>query len=74
MLFSNGLMDPWSSGGVLRNLSSSAIAIIIPESAHHLDLRSSNPNDPYSVILTRKYHRFFIKKWIEEYYNKNENQ
>ncbi|OAD54503.1 Lysosomal Pro-X carboxypeptidase, partial [Eufriesea mexicana] len=68
IVFSNGLMDPWSSGGVLRNLSSSAIAIIIPESAHHLDLRSSNPNDPYSVIVTRKYHRFFIKKWIQEYH------
>lgn len=61
-------MDPWSSGGVLGNLSSSAIAIIIPESAHHLDLRNSDPNDPYSIILTRKYHRFFITKWISEYH------
>ncbi|XP_012347648.1 lysosomal Pro-X carboxypeptidase [Apis florea] len=68
IVFSNGLMDPWSSGGVLRNLSSSAIAIIIPESAHHLDLRSSNPNDPFSVVLARKYHRFFITKWINEYH------
>ncbi|XP_076749843.1 lysosomal Pro-X carboxypeptidase [Xylocopa sonorina] len=67
IIFSNGLMDPWSSGGVLRNLSSSAIAIVIPESAHHLDLRSSEANDPYSVILARKYYRKFIKEWIKEY-------
>ena len=66
-------MDPWSSGGVLRNLSSSAIAVVIPESAHHLDLRSSDDNDPYSVDLARKYHRFFIRKWIEEYRDKNKN-
>uniref|UniRef100_A0A348G600 Lysosomal Pro-X carboxypeptidase n=1 Tax=Odontomachus monticola TaxID=613454 RepID=A0A348G600_ODOMO len=65
--FSNGLLDPWTSGGVLRNLSSSAIAILIPNAAHHLDLRESNSNDPYSVILTRKIHRYSIKKWIEEY-------
>lgn len=73
IIFSNGLMDPWSSGGVLRNLSSSAVAVIIPESAHHLDLRSSDVNDPYSVVLARKYHRFFIRKWIEEYRDKNKS-
>ncbi|XP_076177108.1 lysosomal Pro-X carboxypeptidase [Ptiloglossa arizonensis] len=70
IVFSNGLLDPWSSGGVVRNLSSSAVAIIIPEGAHHLDLRSSDTNDPYSVVLTRKYHRYFIKQWIKEYRNK----
>nr|XP_033334208.1 lysosomal Pro-X carboxypeptidase [Megalopta genalis] len=67
IVFSNGLLDPWSSGGVLKNLSSSAIAILIPEGAHHLDLRGSNENDPYSVILARKYHRYFIRQWIKEY-------
>ncbi|KOC67366.1 Lysosomal Pro-X carboxypeptidase [Habropoda laboriosa] len=72
IVFSNGLVDPWSSGGVLQNLSSSAIAIIIPEGAHHLDLRSSEPNDPYSVILARKFHRYFIKQWIKEYREKEE--
>ncbi|XP_053975185.1 lysosomal Pro-X carboxypeptidase [Hylaeus volcanicus] len=70
IVFSNGLLDPWTSGGVLRNLSSSAVAIIIPEGAHHLDLRSSNVNDPYSVIYARKYHRYFIKIWIKEYRKK----
>ncbi|XP_011260887.1 lysosomal Pro-X carboxypeptidase [Camponotus floridanus] len=68
--FSNGLLDPWTSGGVLRNLSSSATAIIIPDAAHHLDLRESNSNDSYDVILTRKFHQYSIKKWIAEYQRK----
>ncbi|KAL2729995.1 lysosomal Pro-X carboxypeptidase [Vespula maculifrons] len=67
IVFSNGLLDPWSGGGVLWNLSSSATAVIIPEGAHHIDLRGSNPRDPYSVILARKYHRYYIKQWIKQY-------
>lgn len=67
IVFSNGLMDPWSGGGVLWNLSSSATAVIIPEGAHHIDLRESNPKDPYSAIQARKYHRYNIKMWIKEY-------
>jgi hypothetical protein len=31
-----GLLDPWSSGGVLRNLSSSVVTLILPNGAHHL--------------------------------------
>ena len=51
--FSNGLLDPWSSGGILRSVSKTVVSLIIPEGAHHLDLRGSNPHDPPSVIKTR---------------------
>lgn len=70
IVFSNGLLDPWSSGGVLRNVSSSAVAILIPEGAHHLDLRSSNSRDPYSVVLARRFHRFFIRSWIKQHHRR----
>ncbi|KAG8260746.1 hypothetical protein J6590_090065 [Homalodisca vitripennis] len=63
---SNGLLDPWSSGGVLRNVSATAQAIIMPDTAHHLDLRSSNPNDPMSVIIVRRYYRYIIRYWISQ--------
>ncbi|XP_071449372.1 lysosomal Pro-X carboxypeptidase [Hetaerina americana] len=67
IIFSNGLLDPWSSGGVLRNGSkaSGVLSILITEGAHHLDLRGSNPLDPMSVIQARKIYVNVISKWIK---------
>jgi len=65
IVFSNGLLDPWSSGGVLKSSERGVVAIIIPEGAHHLDLRGSNPADPVSVIQARKQERDYIEKWIK---------
>jgi len=67
IFLSNGLLDPWSSGGVLYNLSSSTVAVIIPEGAHHLDLRASNPADPVSVRTARYVHRKFIRLWLRNH-------
>lgn len=67
VFYSNGLLDPWSSGGVLYNVSSSTAAVIIPEGAHHLDLRESNPADPFSVRTARKFHRKFIRRWLHNH-------
>lgn len=65
IIFTNGLLDPWSSGGVLKSSGNGIVAIIIPEGAHHLDLRGSNPADPVSVIQARKQERAYIGKWIK---------
>ncbi|KAK9497275.1 hypothetical protein O3M35_004623 [Rhynocoris fuscipes] len=64
IIFSNGLLDPWSGGGVTYNLSESAIAVLIPGVAHHLDLRFSNPNDPDEIKQVRIYYKDIIKSWI----------
>jgi len=66
IIFSNGLLDPWSSGGILKDVSKSVVALLIPEGAHHLDLRGSDPNDPVSVLQARKIERQHIQKWINE--------
>lgn len=58
-------MDPWSGGGVLRAPNDKITVIIIPDTAHHLDLRASNPNDPASVIAARAMERQEIHKWLE---------
>ncbi|XP_045116836.1 lysosomal Pro-X carboxypeptidase-like [Portunus trituberculatus] len=67
IVFSNGLLDPWSTGGVLWNVSESVVSVIIPEGAHHLDLRSANPADPLSVVEARRLEKAHITKWIQEF-------
>ncbi|KAI5699321.1 hypothetical protein M8J75_001095 [Diaphorina citri] len=67
IIFSNGLLDPWSHAGVLHNISSSVVAVVIPEGAHHLDLRAANKDDPESVIQARKYYERTFRKWINEF-------
>ncbi|XP_078078018.1 lysosomal Pro-X carboxypeptidase [Mustelus asterias] len=66
IIFSNGGLDPWASGGVTKSISDTLIAIIIPEGAHHLDLRSRNDKDPISVQKARALEVEYIKKWIQE--------
>ncbi|OWF46619.1 lysosomal Pro-X carboxypeptidase-like [Mizuhopecten yessoensis] len=66
IIFSNGLLDPWSSGGVLKSISPSLTAFVIPNGAHHVDLRSSNPGDTPDITKTRLAEEYIIhKKWIE---------
>jgi len=64
IVFSNGLLDPWSGGGVLQNISNSVLAFIIPNGAHHLDLMWSNPADPQDVISVRAMEENQIRNWI----------
>ena len=64
---SNGLLDPWSAGGVKTRLSESLVAILIPDGAHHLDLRGSNPSDPPSVLEARQKEKAIVQSWIEKY-------
>lgn len=66
IVFSNGLNDPWSGGGVLRTPNKEIIIIIIPDSAHHLDLRAANAQDPGSVLAARIKEKDAIRKWIRQ--------
>lgn len=67
IVFSNGLLDPWSGGGVMRSPNDKVKIIIIPEGAHHLDLRGVNKNDPGSVREARKQELQEIEKWIRNH-------
>jgi len=68
IILSNGLLDPWHTSGILESLSDSLIAIVIPEAAHHLDLRGPNPKDPIYVQKAREQEDNIIGGWIDDFF------
>lgn len=72
IVFSNGLLDPWSSGGILKDINPSVVALLIPEGAHHLDLRGRNIADPQSVFMVRRDEKENIARWIAQAYKAGE--
>ncbi|GAB9465053.1 Lysosomal pro-x carboxypeptidase [Globisporangium polare] len=73
IVFSNGMLDPWSSGGVHHVPAGSKVTIVsIEEGAHHLDLFFSHPDDPVSVKKARATEVKEIHRWIDEYVAVNE--
>ena len=71
---SNGALDPWSAGGVTKNISDSLVAVLIEDGAHHLDLRHKNPQDPPSVVQARNVEKRYIAQWLKEYNEKRKDQ
>ena len=41
---------------------------MIKDAAHHLDLRSSDPNDTAAVIAARKKEKATVKRWLHQYW------
>lgn len=66
IVFSNGDLDPWSTGGVKETLNPSLPAVLIPMGAHHLDIRNSNSQDPIYVVEARQLEKTNILTWIAE--------
>lgn len=64
IVFCNGLLDPWSGGGVMQDVGQSIKAITIPEGAHHLDLFFADEKDPQSVRQARQLQRAEMHQWI----------
>ncbi|KAK9279126.1 hypothetical protein L1049_012801 [Liquidambar formosana] len=67
IIFSNGLRDPYSSGGVLQNISDSIVAIYTDEGAHCLDLSTPMAGDPDWLVSQRDKETKIIEGWIAEY-------
>lgn len=66
LFFSNGLLDPWHGGGVLETISDTLVALIIPNGAHHLDLRASEDSDPPEVTSVREEEIKYMTNWISQ--------
>ena len=80
IVWSNGLLDPWSGGGVyppgggidgppVQNISAdgSQIALLLDLGAHHLDLMFADAADPPSATRAREIEAAMIAKWAEEW-------
>ncbi|XP_005357661.1 lysosomal Pro-X carboxypeptidase [Microtus ochrogaster] len=74
IIFSNGDLDPWSGGGVTKDITDTLVAINIPGGAHHLDLRASTAFDPSTVLLSRSLEVKHMKKWIADFYQNARRQ
>ncbi|CAG4950635.1 unnamed protein product [Parnassius apollo] len=74
IVFSNGLLDPWAGGGILSSISDTVKAVVMIDTAHHLDLMPTNPNDPESVKIARSEHKRNIQQWIREFQQQREHE
>ena len=71
VIFTNGMLDPWSSQSVTRNASASLIAINIEDGSHHSDLGAPpNPypsaSDSLSLRAARAQQLLLLRTWLAE--------
>ncbi len=68
IIFTNGLVDGWSVGGVQRNLSDTLVAINIADGAHHSDLSHQPPSDDDTpaVVEARAQGLRLIQQWLAD--------
>jgi hypothetical protein len=68
IIFTNGLNDGWSVGGIKQNLSDSLIALNFPNGAHHSDLSGKGPSDEDTEDIKQGYQsvRQILAQWLDE--------
>eukprot|EP00930_Biecheleria_cincta_P037998 TRINITY_DN26106_c0_g1_i1.p1 TRINITY_DN26106_c0_g1~~TRINITY_DN26106_c0_g1_i1.p1 ORF type:complete len:660 (+),score=60.60 TRINITY_DN26106_c0_g1_i1:58-2037(+) len=82
IIWSNGLLDPWSGMGVyppgggpngpmIQKVSEdgSSFALLLDLGAHHLDLMFSDPRDPPCAIKARAIETQSIRTWSQSHYD-----
>lgn len=68
IIFSNGLKDPYSSAGVLENLSDSIVAVYTKNGTHCQDLTGPQEGAPEWLVDQRRREVDIMKTWIKQYY------
>ncbi|GLT81001.1 hypothetical protein SLA2020_524090 [Shorea laevis] len=68
IIFSNGLRDPYSSGGVLENISKSIVAVKTKNGSHCLDILRASKTDPQWLVEQRATEVRIIKQWLANYF------
>ena len=74
ILFTNGLNDGWSVGGIKESLSDSILALNLISGAHHSDLSHVGPSkhDTKEVKLAFKKISRILGGWIDEVKSESE--
>lgn len=71
IVFTNGNLDPWYSGGIVSNATLAGTvdvaAYVIEGGAHHLDLRWPNAADPASCVAARAAQEAAVLRWTAQY-------
>ncbi|XP_055834022.1 uncharacterized protein LOC129902681 [Solanum dulcamara] len=68
IIFSNGLRDPYSSAGVLQDISPNLQAVYTRNGSHCLDILTKKPTDPEWLIMQRNTEVKIMEGWITKYY------
>ncbi|KAM3303020.1 lysosomal Pro-X carboxypeptidase isoform X1 [Capsicum chacoense] len=68
IIFSNGLRDPYSSAGVLKDISPNLRAVYTRNGSHCLDILNAKPSDPEWLTMQRNTEVKIIEGWIAQYY------
>ncbi|KAK9282990.1 hypothetical protein L1049_011217 [Liquidambar formosana] len=68
IIFSNGLRDPYSSGGVLEDISQSIVAVKTVQGSHCLDILLARKDDPKWLVMQRKKEVEIVNGWLLKYY------
>ncbi|ESQ50148.1 hypothetical protein EUTSA_v10001967mg [Eutrema salsugineum] len=67
IIFSNGLSDPYSVGGVLEDISDSIVAIKTKNGSHCQDISLKRKGDPEWLVMQREKEFKIIESWISMY-------
>ena len=67
LIWSNGALDPWHGGGFLKpgKASTGNHWIMMPNGAHHVDLRGPHPDDTADITAARTAEETIIRSWID---------
>nr|GMD19037.1 lysosomal Pro-X carboxypeptidase-like [Ipomoea batatas]GME12717.1 lysosomal Pro-X carboxypeptidase-like [Ipomoea batatas] len=69
IIFTSGLRDPWSTGGILEDISHSIVAIVTKKGAHASDILKARKTDPEWLVKQRNKSLKIIEGWITKYYD-----
>jgi hypothetical protein len=70
ILFTNGLNDGWSVGGITHNISDTLLVLNFENGAHHSDLSAVGPSDRDTLDIQHGFLQIasILKEWLDSLY------